>query len=590
MSELAMQLQQVLDRGDFSAALVLCSERLQLTPDDADAHRHLGQLHVLQNHRTEALHHAQRACELAPDDPRSWSDFGRVLASTGRLDDAIRCFVESVDCDPRHADGWHNLGTALKKKRDYEGAFKALKMALRLEPTRAQTCLNLGNLLIESGQFEDAVECFERASHHDPNLATARSSLAEQLSQAGAVKRAENLFRQSVGLDPSHVRGWFGLGRTLEDVGDAENALACYEKVLARQPTHAVALGQYLALVKNDVPTVVTRADALLADTTISEEPKALIGYGLAKYHDRRKQFADAAKAGLTANTARRKINGALDRAALTARIDGMIAHYDSDFFHQRRRFGMGTDQPVFIVGLPRSGTTLTEQIIASHPLLHGAGELPDLARLAAQQVAEDQLPWQAAILLDQRKSRELALRYLRAMRNGAPKKRLRISDKSPLNFFHLAFAALLFPNARVIHCIRDARDNALSIWMENFNQDQRYATDFDDLGFYRSEYQRLMAHWREHSPLPILDLHYEDLVADLETQTRRLVDFLGTPWDAACLDFHKSERAVQTPSRWQVRQPVYTRSVERWRAYETYLPALVTAFASPASNDNNLA
>jgi tetratricopeptide (TPR) repeat protein len=579
MSELAAQVQHKLDSDGLPAALKLCTEHLQQIPDDADAHRHLGQLHALRGDRMEAMHHAQRACELAPDDPRSWSDLGRVFAGTGRLDEAVRCFVESVDCDPRYADGWHNLGTALKKQRDHEGAFKALKMALRLEPTRAATYLNLGNLLIEAGQFEDAVECFERASHHDPQLATARSRLAEQLSQSGAVKRAENLFRQSVGLDPSHTRGWFGLGRTLEDVGDAENALACYEQVLARQPAHAMALGQYLALVKSDAPAFAERANALLDDANTKQEPKALIGYGLAKYFDRRKQFADAAKAGLAANAARRQINGPLDRAALVARIDAMIAHYDQDFFHQHRQFGMGTDQPVFIVGLPRSGTTLTEQIIASHPLLHGAGELPDLARLATQNVADDQLPWQVASLLDQHQSRGLALRYLRALRNGAPKKMLRISDKSPLNFFHMAFAATLFPNARVIHCVRDARDNALSIWMENFNQDQRYATDFDDLAFYRSQYERLMAHWREHLPLPTLELHYEDLVADIETQAKRLIDFLGTPWDPACLNFHESERAVQTPSRWQVRQPVYTKSVQRWRAYAEFLPRLEAAF-----------
>jgi len=582
MSALALQLQQILDRGDLSAALNLCNEQLLQTPADADTHRHLGQLHALQNHRTEALHHAQRACELAPDDARSWSDFGRVLASAGRIDDAILCFAESVDVDPRYADGWHNLGTALKKNRDYEGAFNALKTALRLQPTRADSYLNLGNLLIEAGQFDDAVECFERASHHDPQLAKARSRLAEQLSQTGEVKRAETLFRQSVGLDPADPRGWFGLGRTLEDVGDAENALACYEQVLARQPSHAMALGQYLALVKNDTPAIAERATKLLANADFHEEPKALIGYGLAKYFDRRKQFAEAAKAGLTANAARRRANGALDRAALTARIDGLIAHYNGDFFHERRRFGMGTAQPVFIVGLPRSGTTLTEQIIASHPLLHGAGELPDLARIAAQNIADDQQPWQAASALDQRQSRALALRYLRALRNGAPKKRLRISDKSPLNFFHLAFAATLFPNARVIHCVRDARDNALSMWMENFSPDQRYATDFDDLAFYRAQYQRLMAHWREHLPLPILELRYEDLVADINTQAQRLIDFLATPWDPACLDFHKSERAVQTPSRWQVRQPIYSRSVERWRAYEAYLPELTQVFQRP--------
>ena len=165
------------------------------------------------------------------------------------------------------------------------------------------------------------------------------------------------------------------------------------------------------------------------------------------------------------------------------------------------------------------------------------------------------------------------------ALRDGAPKERLRISDKSPLNFFHLAFAALLFPRARVIHCRRNAHDTALSIWMENFNSDQRYATDFDDLAFFTTQYERLMAHWHTALPLPLLEVQYEDVVADVEGQAQRLLTFLDVPWDARCLDFHKSGRAVQTPSRWQVRQPIYSRSVSRWRAYAEYLPTLETAF-----------
>ncbi|MET0377894.1 MAG: tetratricopeptide repeat protein, partial [Spongiibacteraceae bacterium] len=362
MSELSVQIQQALDNEGVSAALTLCAERLLEAPTDADAHRHLGQLHALQGQRKNALHHAQQACELAPDDPRSWSDFGRVLAGAGRIDDALRCFAESIQIDPRYADGWHNLGTALKKRRDYDGAFNALKTALRLDPTRAQTYLNLGNLLIVAGQFDDAVECFERASHHDPQLATARSRLAEQLSQAGAVKRAETLFRQSVGLDPSHTRGWFGLGRTLEDVGDEENALACYQQVLTRQPAHALALGHYLALTKlasteADMLSLIERATAMLVDPAVHDESKAVIGYGLTKYHDRRKQWSDAASAGLAANAARRKASGAFDREALARRVDAIITTYDREFFAARKRFGVGADQPVFIVGLPRSGT-----------------------------------------------------------------------------------------------------------------------------------------------------------------------------------------------------------------------------------------
>lgn len=578
---LRVEVQALLDTRDFSGALALCQKRLQEAPDDADAHRYLAQVQAARGLFDLALLSAQRACELTPGDPRAWSDLGRVQARAGKLQQAVASFRRAVMLDSRYADGWHNLGTALKQLGQREAAFLAFKNALTLEPTRADTYLNLGNLLIEADQFEDAVECFERAAQHDPTLAKARSRLAQEFSQRGKVKRAEALFRQSLVMDPDHVQGWFGLGRTLEDIGEAEGALGCYLNVLARRPGHPRALEQYLGLARGEAKSeILAIAHAALANVKVQDEAKALIGYGLAKYHDRRGEYAKAAAAGVAANAARRRASGPLDREKLAARIDGLIAAYHADFFAQREHFGGNTDQPVFIVGLPRSGTTLTEQILSAHPLLHGAGELPNLARIAVRSVEDQEKPWQAAMTLDAIKSRTLAHEYLRALRDGAPKERLRISDKSPLNFFHLAFVALLFPKARVVHCRRDVRDTALSIWMENFNSDQRYATDFDDLAFFTARYERLMAHWRSVLPLAILEMQYEETVEDVETQARRLMTFLDVPWDARCLDFHKNERAVQTPSRWQVRQPIYSRSVARWKNYAKYAPELVTAFA----------
>jgi tetratricopeptide (TPR) repeat protein len=575
--------QACLDAGDFEGAVNRCREAIARQPDHAPVHRHLSELLGAAGERASALRHARRACELQPSDAANWCNFGHVLAVAGQLQQATQCFIECIRVDARCTDGWHNLGTALMRLGKREEAFKAFKRALLLDPTRADTYFNLGNLLIESEQFDDAVECFERAARHDPTLAVARHRLAEQLSGRGEVNRAESLFRQSLGLDPNHVQGWFSLGRTLEDLGEAHGALKCYRNVMARVPAHAQALGQYLALVKDEAdPEVLERAESAMTDQNTCDERRALIGYGLLKYHDQRRNYAAAAAAGSAANAARRRGAGPLDREALQERIGTLMSLYTADFFATRGALGLGTDQPVFIVGLPRSGTTLTEQILSAHPLLHGAGELPDLARIAQSAAGEDE-PWRAAARLTEMGSRERGYEYLKALRAGARKGSLRISDKSPLNFFQLAFAALLFPRARVVHCTRSPRDNALSIWMENFNPGQRYATDFGDLAFFHAQYQRLMGHWAHHLPLPILELKYEDTVRDTEGQARRLLDFLGVGWDARCLEFHRSSRSVQTPSRWQVRQPIYASSVARWRHYAPFLPGLEQAFASQA-------
>jgi tetratricopeptide (TPR) repeat protein len=575
------QVEAALRAGGASEALGICARTIALDAANAAAHRHLAVLLAASGDRGGAIAAGKRACELAPEDPRSWAELGRAFALLGDLEDAATCFREAVDVDERCADGWHNLGVALRKLGRFEQAFAALKRALLVDPARADTYLALGNLLIESDQLEDALECFERAAGHDPTLARARSRLADQLAANGDLDRAESLFRQSLALDPDHVRGWLGLARALEDIGDADAALGCYRNALARRPGYAPALAGFFGLLRAAAPQpLLASAEALVRDAATHDESRALVAYGLAKYHDRRKDFVRAASAATIANRARRRLAGPLDRARLAERVDGLVAAFGPAFFAARTGYGMGTDQPVFIVGLPRSGTTLTEQIIAAHPLLEGAGELPDLARLA-QRAAEPRgrRRWEAAAALDAARSRGLAQQYLRSLRDTRPRSALRISDKSPLNLFNLAFAALLFPNARVIHCRRDALDNALSIWFENFNPEQRYATDFADLAFFSRQCDRLLAHWQRALPLRMLEVRYEDTVADVEAQARRIMKFLAVPWDRRCLEFHDTGRAVQTPSRWQVREPIYARSVQRWRNYAELLPELETAF-----------
>lgn len=580
-SALFHAVQLALKTNDPRVAQRICENHLRLAPDDPEANRYLAQVLIVFGEHEQALHIATRATDLAPHDPRAWSDRGRVEVLSGNLRDAIACFEKAVEIAPNYADGWHNLGVALKQTGHSERAFEAVKQALVIDPTRADSYLTLGNLLVEHDQLDEAMVCFERAVTYNPNART-QVRLAQELSQRGEVEQAQSLLQRSVALDPNDIDNWVDLGRTLEDLGQAEAALSCYRTVLRKQPGHAFVLGQYLALAKGDEGLEwLEQVEEVLDRPGDSKEGKALIGYGLAKFYDRRGSYKEAAHAATRANAARRSATGPLDREGLQARVDAIMAAYSPEFFSERRRFGIGTDQPVFIVGLPRSGTTLTEQILAAHPFMHGAGELPDLARLARQVVAEDDAaPWQAASQLDEMVSRLLGHEYLRALRRNAQPDCPRISDKQPLNYFHLAFAALLFPNARVIHCRRDARDNALSIWMENFNPDQRYATDFDDLAFFAAQERRLMDHWKSVLPLEILTIHYEEVVADLERQARQLIAFLGAPWDERCLNFHQQDRAVQTPSRWQVRQPIYTKSVGRWRHYRDYLPGLERVFA----------
>ena len=253
---------------------------------------------------------------------------------------------------------------------------------------------------------------------------------------------------------------------------------------------------------------------------------------------------------------------------------------FTKTFFAARPGFGNGEARPVFIVGMPRTGTTLTEQILASHPKIHGLGELPDMRKIGQTLNYGQPEPGafsDAVEAMPAKDARGLADRYLRVMAR-MPEGTVLGTDKSPHNFELLGVIALLFPNAHIIHCRRDPMDTCVSCFMQNFNESHGYNSDLSIIGAYYREYAWLMDHWRAVLPLKMFELDYEKMVADQEGMSRKLIDFLGLEWDDACLEFFNTERTVATPSRWQVRQPIYTTSVKRWKRYGAYLDPLKEA------------
>ena len=270
---------------------------------------------------------------------------------------------------------------------------------------------------------------------------------------------------------------------------------------------------------------------------------------------------------------------------ATSTYVDRVIATFGTEFFARMDRAGSQPELPVFIVGMPRSGTTLVEQILASHPQVHGAGELDYMRqitqalpeRLAPDSVGGQQTFPECAAKIDTALAERIAEEHLQHLREHSASA-LRITDKTPSNFLRLGLIALLFPKARIIHCQRDPLDTCLSCYFLRFGQGQAFAYDLDDLGRYYRDYARLMEHWRRVLPSPLLEVPYEALVADQEGWSRRLIAFLGLDWDDRCLAFYRSERQVKTASVWQVRQPVYASSIGRWRRYAKHLGPLFAA------------
>ena len=477
----------------------------------------------------------------------------------------------------------YEKGVACENAGDAPGAFEAYRLSAKLNPRVAAPYVGLARILTRNHQRSQAIACLERAIACEPQNTAIRNLLARTLSVDGNLDAAREQFEIALRLDPGFESAAIGLAAIHEDLGERAAAAGLYQHLLATSPHHAEALAGLLGVAEGGA------LDASLAraqDRIQSAPPidAALIGYALGKALARRGRHSDAFAAWSAANTARRQTAGPFDRASFDARIDRLIEIFSADFFATRRDWGDPSARPVFVVGLPRSGTTLTEQILAGHPQVHGAGELDlltDMATGTPDRLGRSDPPWpETALELAPAHIAAIASDHLGRLGALAPAGATRIIDKQPLNFWHLGLVALAFPGARVIHCTRDMRDNGLSIFAENFTPEQRWATDLSDIVHYWRGYCRLMHHWHAVAPLQILENPYETMVGDLEAAARQLVGFLDLPWDAACLAFHESDRAVQTPSRWQVRQPVYTSSVARWRHYEAEIAPLSAALA----------
>lgn len=477
------------------------------------------------------------------------------------------------------AKNWYDRGYELKRGGDFTNALDAFRQSIKLNPRVAAPWIGLADLLSVNNQLEDARKCLSCAVTADPKHLLARQQLALAHQRLGYVEDARREFGNALKLDSNSEVTHFCFGQLLEDLGEPQEAANAYRKAMRLSPTKHDALANLLGLGRHvDISEELEQATVLL--NTLPPREQAVLGYGLGKAQEQRKNYDAAFNTYQIANGARRKEAGLFDRNAFDARIEQMISLFSAEFFKARQVWGNPSKRPVFIVGLPRSGTTLTEQIISSHPDCFGAGELNTLTDLATGTpdiLGKAEQSWPScAPNLNQQQVVALGQDYLDQSGLRAPAEFLRIVDKQPLNFWHLGLIAIALPNASIIHCKRDVRDCGFSIFSHNFNLQQSWSTDLDDIAHYWRGYQRLVRHWVSVTNLRILDVCYEDTVSNIAENSKALLEFLGLPWDDRVLAFHKNERAVQTPSRWQVRQPLYTSSMARWQHYEGKLGPLL--------------
>jgi tetratricopeptide (TPR) repeat protein len=508
-------------------------------------------------------------------------NLGNALRELGRLDEAVASYRMALTLKPTLADAYVGLGTIYYHQGMLAEAIACLQRACALDPDMAATHNSLGYALHVQGRYDAARHCYERALALDPRLADAWNNLGFTLQAQGRSEAAIDCFERALGLEPGFAEAANNLGNAQKECGRFDQALASYDRAIAARPDYAQAHfnradGKTFHAGDPDLEALQRLADA---SARMPRDDAPHIHFALAKALDDVGE-TDRAFEQLLRGNALKRATLAYDEATLEAFLLRIRAVFDRAFLEARAGAGHPTMLPVFIVGMPRSGSTLVEQILASHPQVQTAGEYNHLEQAAYRKLdagppgryPESIRAAAPAVLLD------IARDYL-ARLPPVPEDTIRIIDKLPGNFMHLGLIKAILPNARIIHVSRDPLDTCLSCFSKLFREGQAFSYDLAELGRYYRRYSALMRHWREVLPAgSLLEVSYEAVVADLPAEARRLIDFCGLGWDEQCLSFHRNRRVVATASAVQVRQPLFSSSVGRWRRYAARLQPLVAA------------
>lgn len=529
------------------------------------------------------LAEARRAALRAPRLAETQLILGAARMRAGHWDHAARAFAAAVRLVPDHADAWAWLGTARLETANPDGADLAFLRALALEPHHPRAAVERAGLLRTRGDVDGALALLRGAQAARPDDPALRVALAGVLLAERQAEEALALLGADAPHDPALAVQWrIHRSAALQAAGDLAAARDAVGAIDAPPPGLASALAaRRVALAPRDDPEVVRReAEAALAAPGETTEARIDGHFNLARFWSRRDE-RDRAFAHWRAGHDLLRPLQPFSRAHFAGFIEAMEEVFDAARLRDGPRAAVGDPSPIFIVGMPRSGTTLAEQILAAHPMIHGAGERSALAAAYMAFAGDaDMESRDAAVRVAGQDGASLtaaAVSYLASLRALAPQA-ARIVDKMPGNFRILGFLALLLPGARVIHCVRDPRDIGFSIFRLRFYGYHAYAHDLSDLGWYIGMHHRLMAHWTAAAPLPILRVHLHDWIDDLRGTTARVLDFIGLPYDAACERFHELDREVRTASRDQVRRPANRAGMGRWRDYADRLSPMIAA------------
>jgi tetratricopeptide (TPR) repeat protein len=568
-------------RGSPDEAMALWRDGVRRS-GDRGLRLQLASLLLERDYAEEAVQHFQEVDRQEPNNPAVLMNLGNALTALGRRDEARSLYRRVIVLAPQMSQPYAHLGLLDEAEARWGSALAWFDEAARQQPADPGHGCHAATALHEMGRTDEAVARVREVIRIYPEHAPAYNTLGYLLQDRGELPAARAAYQHAIQLKPDYADAFRGLGLLLLESGETGQALTALREALRHDPDHPEALGDLgVALRERLAAEEEAACERVLSGGRLTGRRRAGLQYGLAQVMDGRGHYNRAAELAREANDylreeARHRGRG-YDPAEHHAHVDKLIGTYSSAHFERVREWGSDSELPVFVVGLPRSGTSLVEQILASHPQVHGAGELDRISELnrSLPGLVGRQAPAVECVdELTREHVEALAGRYLSHVRGLHPSAS-RIIDKMPDNYLLVGLIATLFRRARIIHTRRDVRDTGLSCWLTHFRS-VIWACDLRHIGERIREYLRLMEHWRGVLPERIFEIDYEEIVADVESAARRLAAWCGLEWDPACLAFHATRRVVRTASMAQVREPIYARSVGRWRHYRAHLGPLL--------------
>ncbi len=569
------------DIGDFETAIVNYDKAITIRPRFAEAVSNKGNAFRQTRRFAEAETEYRRALAINPSYAEAYNNLGSVLRDLERPAEAETAYKRALTLKPNYLEAINNLILAYKDLKQFDEGLAVAQQALKLSPQNADALAYMGAILVEQERLDAAFDALRKSLAIAPNKAETLNMLGRAYFEADEPVKAIETYQRAIALKPDFADPYNNMGNALKELGRFDEALRAFETCLALSPE---SIGTYVNLVdahkfrsNNDRHLKAIEAQLANADS-LSDERRMQMSFAAGKVYDDLKRYDEAFPLFLRGNALKRK-SIAYDEPTILGYFDRLKSVITAELIREKSGGGVASQTPIFVLGMPRSGTTLVEQILASHSRVTGAGELKDLSNTVNSVRKKDGTNVPFPELVPVTTPAEIARigeAYLQKLMRRAPGAE-RITDKMPSNFYFLGLIHLALPGAKVIHTNRNAVDTCVSCFSKLFAGEQSQTYDLGELGRYYRAYHGLMAHWREVLPAgAFLDVQYEEVVADTEAQARRILDYCGLEWDARVLDFHRNDRPVKTASSSQVRQPIYSSSVARWRNYEKFLGPLL--------------